>query len=261
MSILKRVSVNLSDIATFGPQFLRRHVPKLTGADLADVYVSKNQRMFVRTGESDSAAVRQTFKDRQYRVDFNRQCAERVGRRYTDILAAGDTPLIVDAGANIGAASMWFAMHFPKATVVGIEPEPGNFAVFQKNAELAPNIRAINAAIGAQPGFVRVVNDGLGWAAQTCRSSTGVRIMTMAEAFEGGRPFIAKVDIEGFEGDLFSSNTEWLAETFVVFIEPHDWLLPDQGSSRSFQAAMGREDYEIYISGEVLTYVRRSTVV
>jgi hypothetical protein len=74
------------------------------------------------------------------------------------------------------------------------------------------------------------MNDGLGWAAKTERSSAGVQIMTMAEAFEGGVPFIAKVDIKGFEGDLFSANTEWLKESFVVFIEPHDWLLPDQGT-------------------------------
>jgi len=79
----------------------------------------------------------------------------------------------------------------------------------------------------------------------------------MAEAFGMGVPFIAKIDIEGFESDLFSANTQWLADTFVVFIEPHDWLLPGKCTSRSFQAAMGEEDYEIYLSGEILTYIRR----
>jgi len=257
MSILKRFSTNISDAIAFGPQFLRRHLPKITGAELAEIKVSKNQRMFVRAGESDSAAIRQTFKDRQYRIDFNAQCLARIQRRYESILANGATPIIVDAGANIGAASIWFSIHFPKATIIGIEPEPGNFSVFQKNAGLVPNVKAVRAAIGAQAGFVKVVNDGLGWAARTERSCDGTRIMTMAEAFGMGVPFIAKIDIEGFESDLFSANTQWLADTFVVFIEPHDWLLPGKCTSRSFQAAMGKEDYEIYLSGEILTYVRR----
>ena len=194
MSILKRFSTNISDAIAFGPQFLRRHLPKITGAELAEIKVSKNQRMFVRAGESDSAAIRQTFKDRQYRIDFSAQCLARIQRRYESILANGATPIIVDAGANIGAASIWFSIHFPKATIIGIEPEPGNFSVFQKNADLVPNVKAVRAAIGAQAGFVKVVNDGLGWAARTERSCDGTRIMTMAEAFGMGVPFIAKID-------------------------------------------------------------------
>jgi hypothetical protein len=79
----------------------------------------------------------------------------------------------------------------------------------------------------------------------------------MEDAFIEGEPFIAKVDIEGFEADLFSDNTDWIAKTFVVFIEPHYWMMPERGTSRSFQAAMGREDFEIYLAGEMLTYIRR----
>jgi len=81
----------------------------------------------------------------------------------------------------------------------------------------------------------------------------------MADAFAkvaGGIPFIAKIDIEGFESDLFSANVEWLNDVSMVIIEPHDWMLPGKKTSRSFQAAMGRHDFEIFISGENLIYIR-----
>ena len=32
-------------------------------------------------------------------------------------------------------------------------------------------------------------------------------------------PFMIKIDIEGFEDDLFSINTEWLDEFYIMIIE------------------------------------------
>ena len=68
--------------------------------------------------------------------------------------------------------------------------------------------------------------------------------------------FIAKIDIEGFEKDLFSSNLGWIDRAEMVIIEPHDWMLPGQQSSATFQRAMGSRDFELFISGENLIYVR-----
>jgi hypothetical protein len=73
-----------------------------------------------------------------------------------------------------------------------------------------------------------------------------------------GKLFIAKIDIEGFEKDLFASNLDWIAETFVIYIEPHDWLLPGQGSSKPFLNAIVPHGFEIYVVGENLTFVRPS---
>jgi hypothetical protein len=47
-------------------------------------------------------------------------------------------------------------------------------------------------------------------------------------------PFIAKIDIEGAESELFSKNTDWIDQFPVVIIELHDWLLPNENSSRNF---------------------------
>lgn len=75
----------------------------------------------------------------------------------------------------------------------------------------------------------------------------------MRNAFDhapNGVPFIAKIDVEGFEKDLFSNNTEWLADVFVVHIEPRDWMLPGAGSSFTFQRALAAYAFEIFITGD-----------
>ena len=81
----------------------------------------------------------------------------------------------------------------------------------------------------------------------------------MTDAFAkvaNGVPFIVKIDIEGFESDLFSTNVGWLDDVYMVIIEPHDWMLPGMKSSRSFQVAMGQHDFDIFVLGENLIYVR-----
>ena len=42
---------------------------------------------------------------------------------------------VVDVGANVGAASAWFRLHYPSARVVAFEPHPEAFAFLARNAE------------------------------------------------------------------------------------------------------------------------------
>ena len=201
--------------------------------------------------------MRQVYGQGQYRISNTDAIGRRVIDRYHAILKSEKTPVIVDAGANIGAASLVFASQFPRAVTVAVEPEDANFAVLVKNS--GERIKPIKAAIGSTPGHVALGSHGLGWTTRTTRSDTGLPVVTMTQAFnsvENGTPFIAKIDIEGFEDDLFSTNTEWLNEVFVAYIEPHDWMLPGQHTSRTFQRAMAEHDFELFIAGELIVYVR-----
>jgi hypothetical protein len=65
---------------------------------------------------------------------------------------------------------------------------------------------------------------------------------------EGPTPrelFMIKIDIEGFESDLFADNVDWIASPAVIMIELHDWMLPGQYSSASFQKAMAPYRFEM----------------
>ena len=63
-------------------------------------------------------------------------------------------------------------------------------------------------------------------------------------------PFIVKIDIEGGESALFSTNTEWVATTPLIIIELHDWLLPGKAASRSFLQCIAGQDRDFVYIGE-----------
>ena len=84
---------------------------------------------------------------------------------------------------------------------------------------------------------------------------TGVALRRCRLAFE---PFIAKIDIEGFEDDLFSKNTAWIDRFPLLIIELHDWMLPWKSTWRNVLSAVSglNRDF-IYISENVFSVSTR----
>lgn len=218
-------------------------------------------RIHLRREQSDFHTIRQTFRDRQYAVE-NRDVADRIQRRYEAILAEGKTPVIVDAGANIGAAALWFGTEYPRAAIVAIEPEPETLAVLRKNLSGRPNMTVLGAAVGALPGHVVLSNFGHAAGTRTERTEPTEQacpVVTIQQAVDhvpNGALLIAKIDIEGFEDDLFAENLDWIDDAFAVFIEPHDWMLAGRHTSRNFQRAFGVRDRELFLIDENLLYVK-----
>ena len=143
--------------------------------------------------------------------------------------------------------------------VVAIEPEPHNAEVLHRNLDGRSGFVVLDAAIGALPGTVRIDNGVRGWGSRTARAETGIPIFTMRDAVSAvpdGELFIVKIDIEGFEEELFTQNIDWLSDAFMVVIEPHDWMLPGRHTSRTLQRAMAKHEFELIIMGENLVYVR-----
>ena len=228
---------------------------------LRPIHLGGMAQIFVRPGESDLEVVRQIFIARFYQL-YPQEVHDRVKQRYEAILAAGKRPIIVDAGANIGVSSIWFAREYPDARVVAVEPDEGNLALLRKNVSPYENCVVLDAALGAERGFASLTNSGenLAWTVQTTRSTASVPILTVQDALAasgGDEPFIVKIDIEGFERDLFASNLGWLERACVVFLEPHDWMFPGERTSGPFQRAMAELPFELFVGGDNLIYVRR----
>ncbi|RPI02078.1 MAG: FkbM family methyltransferase, partial [Zetaproteobacteria bacterium] len=49
--------------------------------------------------------------------------------------AARENPLILDCGANIGMATLYFTWRYPRAEVHAFEPDPDTFALLKRNVE------------------------------------------------------------------------------------------------------------------------------
>lgn len=248
------------DGMTFGPAIYLRGVLPRDRHGATSVRTRKG-RFYTRPGDSDMDVLRQVFALREYDLRKFPQF-QRINDDYLDCVAEGRTPVIVDAGANIGAASVWLSETFPKARIFAVEPDAENARLCRLNCAGRANIEVVEAAIGSQPGRVTLARpDGQSWSIRTERAETGeTPIVTIPQLKDRAGPdarlFIVKIDIEGFERDLFSASTDWVSDPTVIFLELHDWLFPGKFSSANAQRAMLAQNREMLISGENLVFIR-----
>jgi FkbM family methyltransferase len=166
--------------------------------------------------------------------------------------------LILDLGANTGLSSLYFTKNYPTACILAVEPSPDNFEMLLRNTREHPNIRPVHAAVSNKDGAVKIVNPGVEeWAYQT-ESVEGDRadaipaysVQSLMNMVTPCVPFMAKIDIEGFEDILFSSNTEWVKRFPVIIIELHDWMIPRKAISNNFLRAIAHYDRDLLFRGE-----------
>lgn len=181
---------------------------------------------------------------------------EDLARAHADIVDAGKTPLILDCGANSGMATRYFSETFPTACVVAVEPVAENIELARSNNS-SGNAVFLQAGVACEDSRAHIHDPGLGnWAFKTETDRDGavemLSISTICNRFPVERyvPFIAKIDIEGFEANLFSSNCEWIDSFPLVVIELHDWLLPGQGTSNRFLRQVSARNRDFVFYGE-----------
>jgi hypothetical protein len=77
-----------------------------------------------------------------------------------DFDASPSPEIIIDAGANIGLASIYFANKYPEAKIIAVEPEESNFRLLRKNAAPYKNIIPLQAALWNKNEEICVVDSG-----------------------------------------------------------------------------------------------------
>jgi FkbM family methyltransferase len=263
--ILSKITHLARDLDALGLHATMQGARSMSGEGALSLQLPGSSRVTIRRRDSDYLTLRQVYVQQEYW--FNTTVIQKaIAARHADIVSSGKTPVIVDAGANIGLASIWFSEKYPGSVTVAIEPDPKNYGVLKNNTQSHSDIIPIMAAIGSKSGSATLSNSsGQSWGHETARSSTGeIDIVTIDDALEqvkNGTLLIAKIDIEGFESDLFTDNLAWLDDVCAVFIEPHDWkLLPLAKSSRAFQKAFGERDFSIFTRGEIILYLNNKYV-
>lgn len=216
------------------------------------------RQFFRRENTSDQNVFDQIFYNHDYNITRLDRGKEIIGH-YNKILTSGKQPLIVDAGANIGAATVFFKGCFPASHVVAVEPEAGNFAMLLRNTE-GLDVENIHGALTSAPGCVTIVDPNVGhWGYQTApvvADKTGgnlipcVTIRQLYEKHNKNSPFIVKIDIEGGEENLFAADTDWVEKTPLIIIELHDCMMPGKALSRNFLKCVSSYDRDFVYIGE-----------
>jgi FkbM family methyltransferase len=193
-----------------------------------------------RDNASDLMAIDQCFTQAQYDMPVGAH-GVLIENIYQEIVASGRQPLIVDCGANIGCSVLWFNARYPKAHIVAVEPAPDNFELLSANcAGLNVDLRRMGvAATDGRSHLTDTGGGGMAYRTEVNGNGPEIAMLSLQSLLASKfadryARFILKIDIEGAEKNLFKDNSEMLAEFPLIILEPHDWMLPGQLSSREF---------------------------
>lgn len=132
-----------------------------------------------------------------------------------DTLKPGD--LFVDIGANVGSYTV-LASKVCGARTIAVEPDPGAAAALRRNIEvngIADRVQVVEAALGASAGTIdfTVGRDTMNRVAQPGDGAVRqVDIRTLDDVLGGEVPRVIKIDVEGFEADVFRGAAATLAD-------------------------------------------------
>lgn len=212
--------------------------------------------LHARFRTTDLSIIRQVFFCKEYDFDIEPPPA-----------------VIVDAGANIGIAAVYFANKYPGAKIFAIEPEAGNFRLLQQNAQPYSNITLIHAALWSKECMLEIKNAYAfereaaymtqeidhGMANECLRGNVqALHMAGVLNQYNIDYVDLLKIDIEGAEKEVFENVPEWLSQVGVIVIELHDRIKP--GCTRSFYRAVGDFPFEA-LSGENIIVAREGTEI
>jgi FkbM family methyltransferase len=225
--------------------------PRSTGSIFS---ISINGReIWLRKTVSDITTFMQIFVAREYDTRRWRQNAW-VDAAYRSMLEAGDTPVIIDAGANIGLASVWYAAQYPKARIYAVEPDAANMAMLTRNTKDLAAVVRLQGAVWDQPCRLGIANPtAQAWGFRMSEGEGDVASYTVPDIVamaERGRVLIAKIDIEGGENALFRSNLDWVSQARLIVMELHDWRYPGDGTSANFLRCIAAQPIDFLSQGE-----------
>ena len=193
--------------------------PQGKGREVKIFLTPVRRNVVLRRGTSDIKCLQNVFLDLEYKTHFRT-----------------DPKVIIDAGANIGMATLFFSLHYPQAKIVAIEPEPSNFALLRQNCSALRNVTLVHAALWPTEQAL-VIQDSqaekwafsvkVGESAADLDAVKSVTVPGLLDELEIGHIDILKLDVEGAERELFNRGAEsWLGAVGLIIIELHDRFVP-----------------------------------
>jgi FkbM family methyltransferase len=218
---------------------------KLTAASATDhvetnVFLRMlNRHVTIRPGTSDLRCLGKVFVDYEYVIPFET-----------------NPKLIVDAGANIGLATLYFSSKFPRTKIIAIEPEQSNYDLLVRNCSGMTNVTTWHAAVWNTDASLQIANpDAEKWAFTVTpgrSNGCGIKALTVPQILaQSGHDTIdiLKLDIEGAERELFQDGCEdWLPHVKMIILELHDRYAP--GCSRTVYSKLCKFPFRQEIRGE-----------
>jgi FkbM family methyltransferase len=136
---------------------------------------------------------------------------------------------VIDAGGHIGLTGLFFALRWPGARIVVVEPNASNFSVMRANLAHLPNVRLVHGAIWSHKTSLRIANPDDLSVAFRVEPGIGVPAFTIRDLMRDqgfDTVDLLKIDVEGAEVEMFSTADEWIDTVRALMIELHDRFRP-----------------------------------
>jgi FkbM family methyltransferase len=143
-----------------------------------------------------------------------------------DFPAVGKTPRILDLGANIGLAVLFWKRKYPGARITAVEPDPVVFNYLKKNinGNVCKDVTLINKAVWNKTTTIDFYADGADTGsihAHDNAKTISVPAVDVRELLRNERFDFIKMDIEGSENVVLPACRDYLADIPYIFIEYH----------------------------------------
>jgi FkbM family methyltransferase len=207
----------------------------------------------VRPTDSDTGVLAQIFGFHEYETQAFR--TDHLNDLAAHWKRDGATPLIVDAGANVGYSTLYFADQFPDATVIAVEPDDECVALIRRHCAGNPRIIIVHAALWSHENGVRIDNqEADSWARRVSEGgiTPSLTLRSLLGMVPNARPLLLKLDIEGAEAEVCQASPEQVARFPCIMIEPHDWMLPGTACLDALYRAVAGRKMDTLVVGETL---------
>lgn len=200
---------------------------KIKKHNTCNIIKYNNYKILIRRISSDITVFKQIFIDNEYESVVNLAKKKIIDH---------DQIILIDAGANIGLATLYFNQNFKNMRSILIEPDEGNFNILRENLSInnITNCCSIKKALWPIDENLQIINtfrDRRNWALRVEKYSnnnvepiSAITITDLIHDFNLDKIDILKIDIEGAEKVLFEHTTisELLRLTKIIVIEIHE---------------------------------------
>ena len=231
------------------------------------IYDKKNKKIFIQKlrNRYDLLTIYEIFSEESYNLT-KYKCWEEIYKNYLKIIENKKKPLLIDCGSNIGSSTEYFSRIFKNIFSIMVEPNLESVRLSRDNIYNKDHI-ILNKAISSKKKTVMIDDTNKDNRASKISNLGGKEVDTttitdLLSGYQNTTPFIIKIDIEGYEKDLFESNIEWIKDFQIIVIEIHDWMIPFESVSKNFFKAIYEkilidDSRDFIISGENLIIIKK----
>lgn len=168
---------------------------------------------------------------------------------------------ILDGGANIGLASLYWSSCFPDAEIVAVEPDPENFRILTKNTEHLANVTPIQGGLWSKETKLHIQSESaekyaISVVEDECNGTINAYDIPSIMRFQGWDYIdVVKLDVEGAEVSILAENSHlWINKINILIIELHQDI--DQRAAKVLFKAFSDQDFFLRWRGENLVLTR-----